>query len=124
MPCQVFIVHNFISKDVRQKRHQYYLGETDYSDKKLLTCILNCIHTVLSFVRAYQDPGSAIQKNLIDAAVAAGVQRFAPSEWSSSSLQELPWYAEKRTIRAYPKEINQEKKKSLLIISVTFVRFF
>ena len=56
--------------------------KTDYSDKKLLTSILGGVHTVLSFVGGPQDPSSAIQKNLIDAAVAAGVQRFAPSEWS------------------------------------------
>lgn len=55
---------------------------TDYSDKKLLSSILDDIHTVLSFVGGPQDPGSVNQKNLIDAAVTAGVQRFAPSEWS------------------------------------------
>jgi hypothetical protein len=57
-------------------------AKTDYSDKELLTSILAAVNTVLSFVGGSQDPGSAIQKNLIDAAVAAGVQRFAPSEWS------------------------------------------
>ena len=56
--------------------------KTDYSDKKLLTSILDGVHIVLSFVSGPQDPGSAIQKNLIDAAIAAGVRRFAPSEWS------------------------------------------
>ena len=57
-------------------------AKTDYSDKKLLTSILDGVHTVLSFVGGHQDPGSTIQKSLIDASVAAGVQRFAPSEWA------------------------------------------
>jgi hypothetical protein len=57
-------------------------AKTDYSDKKLLTSILDGVHTVLSFVGGPQDPGSAIQKNLIDAAVTAGVKRVAPSQWS------------------------------------------
>lgn len=56
--------------------------KADYSDKKLLAGILGGIHTVLSFVGGPQDPGSVIQKNLIDAAITAGVKRFAPSEWS------------------------------------------
>ncbi|TVY83804.1 hypothetical protein LSUE1_G004836 [Lachnellula suecica] len=45
---------------------------TDYSDRKALTEILHGVHTVLSFVGGAQDPGSVIQKNLIDAAIAAG----------------------------------------------------
>lgn len=40
------------------------------------------IDTVLSFL-AIPDPSSMIrlQKNMIDAAIEAGVRRFAPSEW-------------------------------------------
>jgi hypothetical protein len=38
---------------------------------------------VLSFVTTQEDPASTVQKNLIDAAVQAGVKRFAPSEWST-----------------------------------------
>jgi hypothetical protein len=49
--------------------------ETDYSDKRLLTSILDGVHTVLSFVGGPQDPGSAIQKNLIDAAIAKYVYK-------------------------------------------------
>ncbi|RDW73431.1 hypothetical protein BP6252_07338 [Coleophoma cylindrospora] len=84
--------------------------KTDYNDKKSLTTILDGVHTLLSFVGGVQDPGSILQKNLIGAAIAAGVQRYAPSEWSSSSIEELPWYAEKGAIREYLKEINKEKK--------------
>ena len=38
---------------------------------------------MLSFVVNQEDPASTVQKNLIDAAVQAGVKRFAPSEWST-----------------------------------------
>ena len=38
---------------------------------------------MLSFVATQEDPASRVQKNLIDAAVKAGVKRFAPSEWST-----------------------------------------
>jgi len=84
--------------------------KADYEDKTLLTSVLDGVHTVLSFIVAHNDPASAAQKMLIDAAVAAGVKRFAPNEWSSSSLEELPWYAEKGNVRAYLEELNKEKK--------------
>jgi len=76
----------------------------------VLTSILAGVNTVLSFIVAHADPGGVAQKTLIDASVAAGVKRFAPSEWGSSKIEELPWYAEKATIRAYLQEINKEKK--------------
>ena len=38
---------------------------------------------MLSFIATQEDPASTVQKNLIDAAVQAGVKRFAPSEWST-----------------------------------------
>jgi hypothetical protein len=40
------------------------------------------IDTVLSFIDTRNDVGGLSQRGLIDAAVAAGVRRFAPSEWS------------------------------------------
>jgi uncharacterized protein YbjT (DUF2867 family) len=52
----------------------------DYSDKESLTKALQGFHTVLSFVQILADQGAMSQKNLIDAAIAAGVKRFAPSE--------------------------------------------
>jgi len=42
---------------------------------------LHGIHTLLSFIQLLADPEQKAQKNLIDAAVAAGVKRFAPSEY-------------------------------------------
>jgi hypothetical protein len=35
----------------------------------------------LSFIQLLADPENMAQKNLIDAAIVAGVKRFAPSEW-------------------------------------------
>ena len=57
--------------------------KADYEDQKQLAQILQGVHTVLSFIATQEDPASTVQKNLIDAAVQAGVKRFAPSEWST-----------------------------------------
>lgn len=84
--------------------------KTDYGDKTKLTNTLKGVHTVFSFIVAHLDPGSVAQKMLIDASIAAGVKRYAPNEWSGSSIEELPWYAEKGNIREYLKQINKEKK--------------
>jgi hypothetical protein len=46
-----------------------------------LTEALKGFHTVLSFVQLLSDPDQTSQKNLIDAAIQAGVKRFAPSEY-------------------------------------------
>lgn len=57
--------------------------KANYEDPKQLAQILQGVHTVLSFVINQDDPASTVQRNLIDAAVQAGVKRFAPSEWST-----------------------------------------
>ena len=54
----------------------------NYNNQKDLVEGLRGIHTVLSFVN--QSPADCeynSQKNLIDASIAAGVKRFAPSEF-------------------------------------------
>jgi hypothetical protein len=53
----------------------------NYDDKIELVEALQGIHTVLSFIQLLSDPENKSQKNLIDAAIVAGVKRFAPSEW-------------------------------------------
>jgi len=45
-----------------------------------------------------------------NAAVRAGVQRFAPSEWTSSSFDHMAWYAGKIEIRELLKTLNKDKK--------------
>ena len=55
--------------------------QVDYSDTESLKNLLQGVDTVLSFVVVHLDPDGTAQKNLIDASIAAGVRRFAPSEW-------------------------------------------
>lgn len=56
--------------------------KVDYSNKLSLIDTLHGAEVVLSFIVVSRDLGNVAQKNLIDAAVVAGVKRFAPSEWS------------------------------------------
>lgn len=56
----------------------------NYDDKSSLVEALRGIHTVLSFIQLLSDPEDKSQKSLIDAAILAGVKRFAPSEWGRS----------------------------------------
>jgi uncharacterized protein YbjT (DUF2867 family) len=60
--------------------------KADYGDPKQLEQILQGVDTLLSFVATQEDPSSTVQKNLIDAAIKAGVKRFAPSEWSTYDI--------------------------------------
>lgn len=53
----------------------------DYDNQSGLVNALRGTHTLLSFVQLLSDPESKSQKKLIDAAIAAGVKRFAPSEY-------------------------------------------
>lgn len=55
--------------------------QVDYQSQMQLTHALKGVHTLLSFVSEQEDPASPLQKNLIRAAVDAGVKRFAPNEW-------------------------------------------
>ncbi|RDW65624.1 hypothetical protein BP5796_10316 [Coleophoma crateriformis] len=79
----------------------------DYNDKGELAEALHGIHTVLSFTQLLADPENTAQKNLIDAAVVAGVKRFAPSQWGSASTIHMPWWAGKDKITEYLKKVNE-----------------
>jgi uncharacterized protein YbjT (DUF2867 family) len=57
--------------------------QTDYHDPAQVVEALAGVHTLLCFITPQSDPGNTSQKNLIDAAVKAGVKRYAPSEWAS-----------------------------------------
>lgn len=57
--------------------------KADYEDQKQLEQALQGVHTLLSFIAEQEDPSSKVQRNLINAAIKAGVKRFAPSEWST-----------------------------------------
>ncbi|KAJ5281337.1 hypothetical protein N7478_006709 [Penicillium angulare] len=80
--------------------------QINYQDPKQLEQALQEVHTLLSFIVITDDPSSTTQKNLIDAAVRAGVKRFAPSEWAT--LEYMPWYAFKDETRQYLEELNRE----------------
>jgi hypothetical protein len=82
----------------------------DYDSVDQLTESLQGVHTLLSFVTEQDGSESPIQKRLITAAVQAGVKRFAPSEWATSTTEHLPWYAYKAEIRRYLIELNKDKK--------------
>ncbi|THY50650.1 NAD(P)-binding protein [Aureobasidium pullulans] len=84
--------------------------QVDYQDQAQLTKALNGVHTVLSFISEQDDPSSPLQKNLINAAVQAGVKRFAPSEWASSGTDQMGWYAYKGEIRRYLQQLNDKEK--------------
>ncbi|TDZ22028.1 Oxidoreductase BOA1 [Colletotrichum orbiculare MAFF 240422] len=76
--------------------------------------VLRGVDTVLSFVAGPADPTNKAQedtqKNLIDAAIQAGVRRFAPSEWASAGFDHMFWYNYKSDIRNYLIEVNKDKK--------------
>ncbi|KAI3322492.1 NAD(P)-binding protein [Xylariaceae sp. AK1471] len=80
----------------------------DYSDKGALVEALRGTHTVLSFVQLLSDPDQKAQKNLIDAAISAGVKRFAPSEYGSRRTDNMAWWQGKERVREYLKEINEK----------------
>ncbi|KAH8822016.1 hypothetical protein F5884DRAFT_769710 [Xylogone sp. PMI_703] len=82
----------------------------DYNNKEDLVQALQGIHTLLSFVQILSDPDQKPQMNLIDAAIAAGVKRFAPSEYGSKDTVDMAWWHGKEVIRTYLKEVNKDKK--------------
>jgi hypothetical protein len=57
--------------------------QTDYNEQSELAELLCGVNTVLCFFAVHLDPGCETQKRLIDAAVEAGVKRYAPSEWAT-----------------------------------------
>lgn len=98
----------------------------DYNNKNYLVEALQGTHTLLSFVQILSDPNQTSQKNLIDAAIAAGVKRFAPSEYGrynpiliplvrhltgkSKGTVDMPWWQGKEAIREYLREVNRNVK--------------
>ncbi|KAK6007320.1 hypothetical protein QM012_006328 [Aureobasidium pullulans] len=82
--------------------------QVDYQNQAQLTHALKGVHTLLSFISEQDDPNSPLQKNLIRAAVDAGVKRFAPSEWATSGI--VSWYSYKSEIRRYLQDLNKENQ--------------
>lgn len=86
----------------------------DYTNKDHLAEALRGTHTVLSFIQLLSDPGQQSQKNLIDACVAAGVKRFAPSEYGSAGTTDMSWWSGKEEIRGYLRKLNKNSKVRFL----------
>ncbi|XXG99747.1 hypothetical protein Hte_006088 [Hypoxylon texense] len=89
--------------------------KTTYENKSELVRLLQGVETVMCFFPVHFDPGCITQKRLIDAAVEAGVKRYAPSEWATgtkleASLDGIPWYCGKIEISRYLEDLNKEKK--------------
>ncbi|KAH0366624.1 NAD(P)-binding protein, partial [Aureobasidium melanogenum] len=80
--------------------------QVDYRSQAQLTHALRGVHTLLSFISEQEDPDSPLQKNLIKAAVDAGVKRVAPSEWATSGI--VSWYSYKGETRRYLQELNKD----------------
>ncbi|KAL2207499.1 NAD(P)-binding protein [Sarocladium strictum] len=94
-----------------QNPHGLRCVQVDYSSLDSLTSALRGIHTVLSYLQLIHDPESKAQKLLIDAAVAAGVKRFAPSEYGPRFAgSSMPYNLGKISSRKYLEEINSKKK--------------
>lgn len=55
--------------------------KVDYTSVESLTEVLRGYEVCLSFLVIMDEAGFEAQKNLIDACVAAGVKKFAPTEW-------------------------------------------
>ncbi|KAK4205099.1 hypothetical protein QBC40DRAFT_261097 [Triangularia verruculosa] len=84
--------------------------KVDFHNKDDLAKALRGVHTVLSFVVAQNDPEATAQKTLIDASIAAGVKRFAPSEWFVARFTHLKWNDSKLLARDYLEEVNKNGK--------------
>ncbi|KAL2798712.1 hypothetical protein BJX66DRAFT_294684 [Aspergillus keveii] len=82
---------------------------SDYSHENLVK-LLEGTHTVLAFFNPMSDPGSSNQLALIDAAVAAGVKRIAPSEWAGNVRSGIKMYAMKEPVLDHLEELNKDKK--------------
>ncbi|KAF4949143.1 hypothetical protein FSARC_13581 [Fusarium sarcochroum] len=89
--------------------------QTNYEDKAELIGLLQGVHTVLCFFAVHNDPGSETQKRLINAAVEAGVKRYAPSDWATgvklaSYLDVMSWYSGKVEVVDYLERLNSKEK--------------
>jgi len=74
----------------------------NYDDVESLKAALQGVHTVLSFILDLSEAHVTSQVNLIQAAVAIGVQRFVPSEWAVDVARVpvfLPLYDKKQRVR-------------------------
>ncbi|KAF5571041.1 hypothetical protein FPCIR_14435, partial [Fusarium pseudocircinatum] len=85
--------------------------QVDYDDKSALVGAMKGIDTVLSFLAMFdQNEALELHKKLIDAAIEAGVRRFAPSEWATASNSGVAHYQYKDEVRKYLEEVNSDQQ--------------
>ncbi|KAH8689217.1 hypothetical protein GQ44DRAFT_720580 [Phaeosphaeriaceae sp. PMI808] len=83
----------------------------DYNNYSSLVSALRGIDTVLSFaVTMDGDANIKLEKQIIDAAIEAGVSRFAPSQWSAQSNSNIAHYVWKDKVVEYLAEVNSKTK--------------
>ncbi|KAL5120592.1 hypothetical protein ACEQ8H_001611 [Pleosporales sp. CAS-2024a] len=84
--------------------------KVEYRDLANLTNALQGFDTCLSFIITQSDIDNTVQKNLIHACIAAGVRRFAPSEWAIANGSGVPSYENKDGIAAYLHDLKEKDK--------------
>lgn len=78
------------------------VAPVDYTD---LSSLISALHGQDALVSTVTTEAVALQRNLIDAAITAGVRRFVPSEFGSDTFnprtRKLPVYAQKVAVQEY-----------------------
>ncbi|GKU07437.1 unnamed protein product [Fusarium langsethiae] len=85
--------------------------QVDYDDESALVDSMKGIDTVLSFLAIFNtNVAFELHKKLINAAIEAGVRRFAPSEWATASNSGVAHYEYKDDVRKYLEEVNSNQQ--------------
>lgn len=96
-----------------------HIVKVDYTSPESLTTALHGIEAVVSLI-----PDFGAQPALIDAAIAAGVQRFIPSEFGSNTLHEkprsLPVFGGKLATQEYLRSKEKEISWTIIINGLFF----
>ncbi|EGY18655.1 uncharacterized protein VDAG_09181 [Verticillium dahliae VdLs.17] len=87
----------------------------DFQDRSRMVSLFQDIDVVLNFIADPTDSDGALGKTLADAAVEAGVKRYAPSEWATGQgvqgvIDRLPWYQGKTEVYKHLQAMNKDKK--------------
>ncbi|KAF2742001.1 NAD(P)-binding protein [Sporormia fimetaria CBS 119925] len=100
----------FTRKDATNDRPETGVSyrKVDYSSVAHLTEALRGYDVCLSFLVIMSDEAYQAQINLIDACAAAGVNRFAPSEWGINNNSGIRSYTNKDRTAAYLSTYNSQ----------------
>ncbi|KAH6857426.1 hypothetical protein BKA58DRAFT_59086 [Alternaria rosae] len=87
------------------------MAQVDYNSHSSLVSTFRGIDTVISFATAMDfDANVKLEKSIIDAAIEAGVSRFAPSQWAANSQNHITHYQWKNRVADYLAEVNSKGK--------------